>query len=328
MFEVTLQKLLKDTNILFVVKFGSHLYGTATEASDEDYKGVYLPSYKDVLLNRVSKSLVYDTNRTNEKNSADDVDFEIYSLHYFFELARKGETAAIDMLHANEASIVYETPLWREVCAYRSLFYTRNMKALVGYASKQAAKYGMKGARLEAAKTLREFLEMKRDVHACEKMSEVWDDLPEQDHLQHLDLPHDKGIKTYSFCGKQIQSTVKIEYVLNMVDAFENTYGHRAKKAQADGGTDWKAISHAIRAAMQLREIFETGDLTFPLKEAAFLRDVKEGKVDVENALTVLEAELAAVEKLSGTVDLPENVNNASIDDFLLYLLKEEYKNA
>lgn len=37
-------------DLIVKMKFGSHLYGTNTEDSDVDYKGVFLPSKKEILL--------------------------------------------------------------------------------------------------------------------------------------------------------------------------------------------------------------------------------------------------------------------------------------
>jgi len=48
---------IKVMNIIVKMKFGSHLYGTATVDSDLDYKGVFLPSKKEVLLGKIHKSI-------------------------------------------------------------------------------------------------------------------------------------------------------------------------------------------------------------------------------------------------------------------------------
>ena len=49
-------KPLSKMNLIVKMKFGSHLYGTDTENSDVDYKGVFLPSKEDILLGRIQKS--------------------------------------------------------------------------------------------------------------------------------------------------------------------------------------------------------------------------------------------------------------------------------
>ena len=39
-----------DLNIVVKMKFGSHLYGTSTPLSDTDYKAVYIPEARDIIL--------------------------------------------------------------------------------------------------------------------------------------------------------------------------------------------------------------------------------------------------------------------------------------
>ena len=145
-------------NIVKMV-FGSHLYGTDTSASDKDYKGVFLPSKEDIFLGKIPKSVNLSTNLTHDKNTPDDVDTEIYSLHYFIKLACAGETIAMDMLHAPGEMILVHTAIWDEIVRNRKKFYTKNLRAFVGYARRQAAKYGIKGSRLNDAKGVLDYLD-------------------------------------------------------------------------------------------------------------------------------------------------------------------------
>lgn len=39
------------------IKFGSHLYGTATPASDIDFKSIFVPDAHDILLQRAKGSV-------------------------------------------------------------------------------------------------------------------------------------------------------------------------------------------------------------------------------------------------------------------------------
>ena len=41
-----------------------------------------------------------------------------------------------------------------------------------------------------------------------------------------------------------------------------------AKKAAKNEGIDWKAVSHAVRCAYQMKSVYEIGDIRFPLKES------------------------------------------------------------
>ena len=134
--------------------FGSHLYGTDTPESDRDYKGVLLPDMDEVLLGRIPNALTESKGSDDIKNTVDDVDREWYSLHYFVKLGMKGETVILDMLHAPEEMILRSSPVWNQLVENRSRLYTKSLKALMGYARRQAAKYGVKGSRLNAMKSV------------------------------------------------------------------------------------------------------------------------------------------------------------------------------
>jgi len=136
-------------NLIMKCLFGSHLYGLQTPSSDKDYKGIYLPERDDLLLGNYAKHYSQSTGDDKSKNTADDIDVEIFSLPYFIELACKGETVAIDMLHANNtlpeliSDIKPLWTIWHDIQLKRKMFYTKDMKSYVGYARKQANKYGV-----------------------------------------------------------------------------------------------------------------------------------------------------------------------------------------
>ena len=93
--------------IIVQMRFGAHLYGTATVESDLDLKAVYLPEARDILLQRVRPSVNETRTRPpGEKNTAADVDFEAYSLQRYMELLAEGQSVAIDMLFAPDSAFV------------------------------------------------------------------------------------------------------------------------------------------------------------------------------------------------------------------------------
>jgi len=84
----------------------------------------------------------------------------MYSLHYFINLACEGETIALDMLHVPDDKVVEKHPVWDEIVLNRQKFYTKNLKAFVGYARRQASKYGIKGSRLNDIKKVLDFFQI------------------------------------------------------------------------------------------------------------------------------------------------------------------------
>lgn len=315
--------MVMELNLIVKMKFGSYLYGTATEDSDQDYKGVFLPTKEQILLGRISKSYNYMT-KTGKggKNVPSDIDYEVYSLHYFIELACQGQTVALDMLHAPRATILYESQIWERIVLERHRFYTKDLKAFVGYARRQAAKYGIKGSRLNAAGDV---IECLKQENAANTLSEIWFRLPKGEHIHFLDREKPNNLRQYQVVGKRFQETVKVGYVLPILERFYDEYGKRAQQAARNEGIDWKAISHALRAAYQTREILTQQTIIFPLKEAPFLTQVKKGELDyLTQVVPILEELMDEVEKLSEANTLPQKVNRKYWDKFIINTLEKE----
>ncbi len=310
--------------LIVKMKFGACLYGTETEDSDQDYKGVFLPTKEQILLGRIPKFYDYSTKVDKEgKNTPSDVDYEAYSLHYFIELACQGQTIALDMLHAPEAMILQKSLIWEKIVQERYRFYTKDLKAFVGYARRQAAKYGIKGSRLNAAGDVIIFLTSKQEEL---RLFEIWDQLPEGEHIHFLERKKEANdLRQYQVVGKRFQETARVGYVLPILEQFHRAYGERAKRAARNKGIDWKAISHALRAAYQTREILVHHSLTFPLKSAPFLKQVKTGELDyLTQVVPVLESLMDEVEGLSKVSTLPQKADRKYWDAFIIDTLERE----
>jgi hypothetical protein len=308
-------------NLIVKMKFGAHLYGTATSDSDVDYKGIFMPTKDEVLLCRIPKSHSHSTGKEESKNTKDDIDFEIYSFHYFIKLACDGQTVAMDMLHAPEEMILQSSNIWKEILKNRHTFYTKNLKSFIDYARRQASKYGIKGSRINAALQI---LELLKTEDPSKKMREIWDELPRMEHCYDI-APDPNGMRQYQVCGKSFQESATIGYVIPILDKFYNDYGRRARLAAENKNIDWKAVSHALRAAYQTKEILAENNLIFPLKMAPFLMKVKQGKLDyLTEVAPVLESLMEEVEELSLKSTLPEKVDRKFWDQFICDAIESE----
>ncbi len=313
--------LTDGRTILVLMQFGSHLYGTHTAQSDTDLKGVFMPSPRDVYLGKIPKTIQQRTNpNPNGKNNKEDIDTELYSLHYFVHLACEGQTVAIDMLHAPADMILQKSPVWDTIILRRAEFYTKSLDAFVNYARRQAAKYGIKGSRLSSAQRVMNFLK-ERDPKAT--LGSIWEKLPEDEHAYKLP-PDPNQFLLYEICGKRFQESTKIGHILPIMDRFCENFGQRAIQAARNEGIDWKAISHALRAAYQVRDLLTKGTIIFPLAEADYLREIKQGRRHYANEVAPhLEAIMAEVDALARDSSLPEQVNRAAWDDFLIRATQE-----
>jgi hypothetical protein len=318
-------------NVIVEMKFGSHLYGTDTPESDQDFMGVFLPTAESLILGpgfkgSYQKTINNNTNASDGKNTSQDVDREFYSLQYFLKLALEGQTVALDMLHAPQSAILKSSYLWDALVGQRSRFYTKNLKAFIGYARRQAAKYGIKGSRLAEVRMVATFLEkslIRLKWNDNVRLADVWDWLPKGEHIYFHSGASDKqdsmSLRMYEVVGKKFQETAAISYVLPILLKFITEYGVRAQKAEQNEGVDWKALSHALRAAYQVKELFVDGTMTMPRPEAGILLAIKQGKVGFKSVQRELESTMARVEELAERSTLPEKADHEFAKHFILY---------
>jgi len=303
------------------MKFGSHLYGTATKDSDTDIKGVALPTWRQVALGKIPKHIEYSsTGSESSKNTSNDTDTEVFCLHEFVKLALEGQTVALDMLHAPAEMLLSTSDLWAEIVSHRSKFYTKNMTAFVGYARKQAAKYGVKGSRLHAAKAVIDWL---NSAPADARISDVAGYEQTFPTGEHCTYEISKGgIPQFNVCGKGLQVTSRVGYCKEVVQNYYDKYGERARAAARDEGVDWKAVSHALRAAYQVKELLQSNTITFPRPEATHLVAVKTGQLRYAQVAEELDNIIDEVTAISATSQLPEAPDRVFWEGFLLHTVR------
>lgn len=334
-------KELCKFNLIMLAPFGSVLYGTDVNIndlnekeklesdkylSDKDYKGVFIPTKEQMYNNKIPNSVRFNSKKDyGRKNNPDDVDCELYSIQYFLKMALDGDTAAMDLLHCPDELLLKTSDIWKNMVSNRSKFYTKNLKTLVDYARGQAAKYGVKGSRLSDAKIVLDFLN-QFDPETNPKMNEVWDKLPIGRNMNKLSSDPKTGIRMYEVCNRKYPETSRVCYCRNNIQKFYDEYGERAKKAANNEGVDWKAISHAVRAGSQLKEIIKNGTITFPLVDREFIKNVKLGRYAYYCVAIYLDCMLDELEDLNNKSSLPMEPDYKFWNDFLISTIDEYIK--
>lgn len=209
--------------------FGSKLYGYNDENSDTDFKTVRLIPINDCLLNKIPKPSNKSTSGDKTRNTNKDIDDEIFSLQHFIEYACNGETAMLDMLHCNEENLIETSWVWNEIVKNKKRFYTRKLKAFVGYARKMSEVYCLRSERLHTFQQVLDFLKCQ-DLET--KLTDIWDSLPMLDYIHILDDSKNKDIKFYQVNGRKFQSTARVGYIIPIIEGFIDDYGDRVKRAR------------------------------------------------------------------------------------------------
>jgi hypothetical protein len=298
--------------ILSKVDYGSYLYGTNNEFSDRDYKGVYLPTKEQILLSQVK----------SEISSRDgDVEESYYSLQYFIMLACQGQTVALDMLHAPLSSTYKTSLIWEDLKKNVGRFYSKNIHAFLEYAKQQAVKYSLKGDRRRDLGTV---IILLQTFDPTEKVSKIWYLIPKTANIFPVEQTP-QGINQIFICGKIFQETVKIGYLLPILKNLQQQYGERAKLAESNSGIDWKAISHAVRVLLEVKELLTANTITFPLKKCNLVRNIKEGALSFINFVSpLLETLTSEIDTLLQLSTLPDTVDQTFWNNWLVETLEKE----
>ena len=304
-------------NSVVKILFGSHLYGTDTLASDLDYKGIFVPSTEDVCLGKIPRSINPSGNDNTRKNAPGELDIEWLSLHHFVKLALEGQTMAIDMLYAPESHTTFLTydEIWGYLVENRDKFLSKNMRAFIGYARAQAAKYSLKGERLDK---LRDFYAIANEEAEGVPLSEIWDELPRDG-----EQINPQGVRELLIAGKVYGETTAIGTICASVRKIIGRYGNRARAAAEAGGVDWKAMSHALRVSCELSELLRNKNIVFPLKSAPILLAIKNGEWTLEMVENAIDHALTEVEELMAISDLPETADHKFWNDWLVDITAE-----
>lgn len=322
---------------LMMVQFGSHLYGTATPASDLDYKAVHVPDARSILLQRVQGSVNEQRHKASEgeKNMPADVDSESYALHRYLELLTSGQTVAVDMLFAPIRSLLVCRQPWLEICNNRHRLLTKKSAAFVGYCRAQANKYGIKGSRVAAAQAASEWFAMSvlRDgtttkIGDCESAMRA---LLLPNHSENMEIVTKETAKgheeTYfQCCNRMVGFKNTVKEAATIFARIYEEYGKRARMAQDNQGIDWKALSHAVRVAHEAIELLESHEITFPLANAAHIREIKQGSLPYTAVAEEIEQLLGAVEAASEKSSLPHDVDHEFIDDLVIRVYRHAVK--
>ena len=324
--------------IIFKSIYGSNLYGTATPSSDLDIKTIMLPNGRDIVLQKAKQVSSQQRPKSDlEKNTAGELEVEIFSLQKYLHLLSEGQTVALDMLFAPKSAWLIEpNKIWFDIIANKDRLVTRKAAAFVGYCRQQANKYGVKGSRIAAARGALTMINMAIDHAGNNKEKvELYNDLidrqivlhPEYMALVDIDQPNSGPIRHWEVCGRKIPFNSTLKNAFNILDKLVNEYGNRTLQAEQDGGVDWKALSHAVRIADEAIELFQTGNITFPLRNVNHIMDIKTGKLSYKEVAEEIESLLDEVEKAQLESSLPDHPDYEWIDNFVYKIYKEQVLN-
>ncbi|MFW5962390.1 MAG: DNA polymerase beta superfamily protein [bacterium] len=332
--------LFEGDNLIFLTISGSQLYGMATEESDLDIKGVYLPSKHSLFLNCIREG--YDGLSTsmekNTKNTSNDVDISLWSLHKFFSLLKIGDSNAYELLFAqhNGKCTLYADENYKKIY--------NNRKKLIGtiplnngflkFAYNQSKKYQYRGYNYQTLKFVLDFfdsLKEKGEYKPNAKLKNYTKRLLRKYKHSHPELTNNEIRKRLNvsitpkdtFLNinelKQYAVGMKTKVFLKSIKGWADTYGNRIQNSE---GVDFRSVAHAFKVVKSVDIMLHNeGDLILPFKDnlAQYLLEIKKGKYSYKDLTLKLNNLIKELEQeLSNTTIIQKYPNEKLLDALIL----------
>lgn len=293
-------------NLILKVRVGSHLYGTSTPESDEDFVGVFVPSADYLLgLGRIEEvDLGVKSKNAEGKNTKDAIDFKVYSLEKFARLALQNNPNILEILFVNPENILFVNEIGQRLLDMKSSFLSKRIKhRFLGYAFSQKHKMVIK-------------------LENYEKLSEAIDYIDHSTDKQFLlDIEHHpifvrkKDHVTVGDVNMPITVTTKKAKKL-LADRLAK-FGSR-QELVSKYGYDTKFASHLIRLLKEGQELLATGGLRFPLYSKDLLKEIRSGKYSMDEVLSLANFVENFVEELYEKTALPTKPNWKLVEHFVI----------
>jgi hypothetical protein len=256
-----------------------------------------IPDAADILLQRVKETRRESTKKdTSVKNGPDDVETEIWALHFFMRQVAEGQIMSLDVLFSPESAWVEEPhPFWQAIVDAASLVPVQDRDpdaGLLQEAVRHLRDEGDAGGRPSRGAESPGGADPGR--HANDKLlvheKVIRDGLAGVEGVEIEDKPAGAGpVTMLTVAQKSVPFTNTIARAIPVFRKQLDAYGVRAFAAETNQGVDWKAVSHAKRVGEQTMELLTTGHITFPRPNAEELVAIKLGKVPYREVAADLE---------------------------------------
>lgn len=302
-------ELPKGFKLIFSCIAGSHLYGTNTENSDVDERGVFIPS-KEYFLGFAHKVEQFE-NKTQ--------DITYYDIRKFLALAIDSNPNIIELLFVPPNKINYASNEWHEIINHRELFLSKK------------ARYTFSGYAVSQLKRI--------------QLHRSWLLNPPKKQTTRSDfgLPEDRTLVTKEQLnayieldsqGKEMMLSIDVLRVLEREKVFQNANKHwdqyqtwkntrnpdRAVLEEKHG-YDTKFALHLVRLISEGEELLLQKHITFPRPDFEYLLNIKNGDLSYEQLMDKISDVDTKFDILMKKSTLPTKPDIKSIDELCVKLV-------
>lgn len=259
-------------NIILLGLGGSHAYGTQTETSDLDVRGIALNKKREIL-----------TNQNFEQFVNEETDTTIYAFNKMITLLSNCNPNTVELLGLKHEHYLYVHPIGQELLDNKKMFLSRKAAhSFGGYATAQLRRLDNKSARLLGQE--------QREQHILNSILSAKDTFPEKyfyysdDAIKlYVDKAVQEGYDTEIFmdvCLRHypLRDWKSMWSEMNNIVKDYSKIGKRNQKA-IEHNKLGKHMMHLIRLYLMALDIFEKEEIiTYREKDLPFLMDIRNGK--------------------------------------------------
>lgn len=350
-----------EKNTCLLVRHGSHAYGTNTVTSDEDFKGIAIPT-KPYFLGTMHRFEQAELKAPNP-------DAVIYDIRKFFNLAADCNPNIIEVLHTDASDHLLVTPIGRTILEHKDAFLSKKIKfTFMGYSI----------AQLKRIKTHKKWImnppktpPTRADLGLPEQT------LIPQDQLMAANAEIQKELDRFQFDfmeGLEESQKIEIRAVMgemlaelkitadihwaaaarkiglsdNFIDIMQRERQYTSAKREFEQYQNWKKTRNPVRAALEekygydtkhayhlvrlirmCREILTTGKVIVKRPDREELLAIRNGSWTYEQLIEFAEREDIALNELyQVSTALPKTPDKEKLDQLCIRLVEQCLENS
>lgn len=309
-------KWLADNTILFGLA-GSRSYGLDTPESDTDMRGLCIPpvNYLYGWLNKFEQA--------ERKKQEDDVEFVVYDIRKFFNLAAGANPNILELLFLDPADYLIMTDLGERLIANRDKFLSRKVVwTYSGYSHSQLQKLKSHRNHLLSPPThepTREEFGLPRDKALLSKDQQgAYDELVSKGVVNENDV----SANFLEALSKE-KSYFQARRSWDQYQEWKTNRNPARAKMEAAFGYDGKSAIHLVRLLIQAKEILTTGKLIVKRPDREFLLAIRNGAWSYDQLIEWSSAQEKEIMMLAETSSLPREPDRKALDDLCIEMVEQ-----
>ena len=313
------EREIASKNKILQIRAGSHLYGTSTADSDEDFIGIFMPDKRHIFgLNRFEEvDLSIKSKNEEGKNTSEAVDNKLYEYRKFMKLAIDNNPQILELLFASQENITFINEFGKRLLEKRSFFPWMNAKKkLTSYAYSQRHKIFIKRDNYLDILNGLDYLKSKNSdiMYLAEAVS---DKIGQSIFKTRFDK--EQNTKFIQIGDLNLQPYYHLKRAKEILKARIDKFGNRFELVEKHG-FDTKFAYNLIRLLYEGRQILKTCELSFPFQgiERETLLEIKTGKWSILKILDHSNELQKEIDELEKETKLPSTSRFNEIESFTI----------